>query len=471
MSTAVAPSAPSQPQTRRGLIVAEFRALTRLAVPIAIAQGGQALMGLVDTLVVGRAGTSALASVGLGNGLFFAMSGFGIGLMMGFDPLLSQAVGAKAMARARALLWQGGWMSLFAGLLLGGLLLLTPLLLPLAGIGATEIDGAWDYLLWRAPSMPLMLAFMTMRSYLQSTAFTRPLVVATVLANVLNLFADILLVFGGAGLPEYFGPLRAVPAMGVAGSALATTLCTLLQLGVVMFAVSRLPAERGARPTRLPVWKDLAQAARVGVPIGLHIAAEIGVFALAGVLAAGLGPASVGAHQIAIAFSSVTFTVAMGIGNAGSVRVGWAVGAHDTPRARLSGFMAFAGGAGFMAVGALVFALFPTALAKLAGAPDDVLPLVVPLLMVSAIFQVFDGVQGVGAGVLRGAGDTRFTFLANLVGHYAIGLPLTWLLGFKLGLGVVGIWWGLCAGLIAVALSLLWRFNHVSAGTLRPLDA
>ncbi|MBZ4420446.1 MATE family efflux transporter [Myxococcus sp. RHSTA-1-4] len=465
MSTAVTPSLSVKP------LRTELRELTRLALPIAIAQGGQALMGLVDTLVVGRAGTSALAAVGLGNGLFFAVSGFGIGLMMGFDPLLSQAMGARQFSRARALLWQGGWMALFAGVLLGSLLLATPALLPLAGIGAAEVAGAGDYLLWRAPSMPLMLAFLTMRSYLQSTAFTRPLVVATVVANLLNLGADILLVFGGAELPAYFGPLRAVPAMGVAGSALATTLCTMLQLGIVLMAVRGRPLEGAGRPVRTPVWADLAQAARVGIPIGLHISAEIGVFALAGVLAGGLGPASVGAHQIAISFSSVTFTVAMGIGNAGSVRVGWAVGAHNTPQARLSGFMAFAGGAGFMALGALVFAVFPRALAELAGAPEDVLPLVVPLLMVSAVFQVFDGVQGVGAGVLRGAGDTHFTFVANMVGHYAIGLPLTLLLGFGLGLGVVGIWWGLCAGLIAVAVALLWRFHRLSAGTLRPLEA
>ncbi|WP_164012676.1 MATE family efflux transporter [Pyxidicoccus trucidator] len=465
MSTAVNPPQEVKPYRT------ELRELSRLAIPIAIAQGGQALMGLVDTLVVGRAGTSALAAVGLGNGLFFAVSGFGMGLMMGFDPLLSQAIGARQYARARALLWQGGWMSLFAGVVLAALLMVSPVLLPLAGIGAAEVSGAHDYLLWRAPSLPLMLAFLTMRSYLQSTAFTRPLVVATVAANVLNLFADILLVFGGADLPAYFGPLRAVPAMGVAGSALATTLCTALQLGIVMVSVRATGKTEGARPARMPVWTDLAQAARVGIPIGLHLGAEIGVFALAGVLAGGLGPASVGAHQIAISFASLTFTVALGIGNAGSVRVGWAVGAHNTPQARVSGFTAFAGGAGFMALGGLVFALFPNALAELSGAPADVVPLLIPLLMVSAVFQIFDGVQGVGAGVLRGAGDTRFTFLANMVGHYAIGLPLTLLLGFKLGLGVVGIWWGLCAGLVTVAVALLWRFHRLSAGTLRPLEA
>jgi MATE family multidrug resistance protein len=222
---------------------------------------------------------------------------------------------------------------------------------------------------------------------------------------------------------------------------------------------------------RHPVWADLGQAARVGIPIGLHIGAEIGVFALAGALAFRLGQASMGAHQIALSFASLSFTIALGIGNAGSVRVGWAVGAHNTPQARMSGFVAFAGGAGFMALSALVFALFPGMISQLAGASAEVVPVLVPLLMVTAVFQVFDGVQGVGAGVLRGAGETRFTFLANMVGHYAIGLPLSLVLGFGLKLGIVGIWWGLCAGLIAVALALLWRFHRLSTGTLRPLEA
>jgi MATE family multidrug resistance protein len=220
-----------------------------------------------------------------------------------------------------------------------------------------------------------------------------------------------------------------------------------------------------------PVRADILQALRVGLPIGLHIAAEVGVFSLAGVLARWLGPESMSAHQIAISFASLSFTVALGIGNAGSVRVGWAVGARNTPQARLSGLMAFASGAAFMTVGALVFALFPQPLARLMGTPPEVIPLVVPVLMVAAVFQISDGVQGVGAGVLRGTGDTRFTFLANMVGHYGVGLPVALLLGFGLKLGVVGIWWGLCAGLTAVALALLWRFNRLSAGNLRPLEA
>jgi multidrug resistance protein, MATE family len=448
----------------------EFRELMRLAIPISIAQGGQALMGFVDTLVVARAGTSELAAVGLANALFFGISGFGIGLMMGFDPLLSQAYGARNPSRARALLWQGGWMALFAGLLLCGLLLLLPALLPLVGYAEADLSQTRAYLLWRAPSLVPLFAFLMVRSYLQSAASTRPLVIATVSANIFNLVSDILLVFGGGVLPEGFGPLRRIPAMGVEGAALTTLLCTLLQLGIILSAVRAIPAP-GSLPVRRPVWADLAQAARVGIPIGAHITAEISVFALAGALAFRLGEASMGAHQIVLSYASVSFTIALGIGNAGSVRVGWAVGARNTLQARLSGLVAFAGGAGFMALSATVFALFPLPMARLAGAPSDMVSLVVPLLMVSAVFQVFDGVQGVGAGVLRGAGETRFTFLANMVGHYGIGLPLSLVLGFGLKQGIVGIWWGLCAGLIAVAVALLWRFHRLSSGTLRPLEA
>jgi MATE family multidrug resistance protein len=448
----------------------ELRELMRLAFPIAIAQGGQALMGFVDTLVVARAGTSALAAVGLANALFFGISGFGMGLMMGFDPLLSQAYGASNPSRARALLWQGGWMALFAGLVLCGLLLVMPDLLPLLGYKEADLTQTRAYLLWRAPSLIPMLAFLMVRSYLQSAASTRALVIATVAANIFNLVADILLVFGGGVLPEGFGPLRRIPAMGVEGAALATFLCTLLQLGIILAAVRAIRVS-GPPPDRRPIWKDLAQAAKVGVPIGAHITAEIGVFALAAALAFRLGQESMGAHQIAISYSSVSFTIALGIGSAGSVRVGWAVGARNTPQARLSGFIAFAGGAGFMSLSALLFAIFPLPLARLAGAQPDVVPLVVPLLMVSAVFQVFDGVQGVGAGVLRGAGETRFTFLANMVGHYGVGLPLSLVLGFGLNQGIVGIWWGLCAGLISVALALLWRFHRISSRTLQPLEA
>lgn len=448
----------------------ELRELMRLALPIAIAQAGVSLMGFVDTVVMARAGTTGLAAVGLANGLFFFITGMGMGLMMGLDPLVSQAFGAKNAPRARGLLWQGCWLALASGVVLWVLLMLAPALLALFDVAREEMPQVRDYLLWRAPSVPLTLAFFAQRSYLQSLGRPHALVVAIVLANIFNVGADILFVFGGGVLPEGFGVLRDLPAMGAAGAALASTLGAGLMNIVLGLAVRGIPVEGGV-PSRKPRKADLLQAVRVGFPIGLHLVAEIGVFALAGVLAAKISPESIGAHQIAISYASLSFTVAVGIGNAGSVRVGWAVGANNTPQARMSGLVAFAGAASFMTLSAAVFALFPLPLAKLAGAPAEVVPLVVPLLMVSAFFQVSDGVQAVGAGVLRGAGATHFTFVANMVGHYAVGLPLALWLGFGMKLGVVGIWWGLCAGLTSVALALLWRFNRLSAGSLRPLEA
>jgi MATE family multidrug resistance protein len=186
--------------------------------------------------------------------------------------------------------------------------------------------------------------------------------------------------------------------------------------------------------------------------------AEVGVFALAGVIAGTLTEASVAAHQIAITWASFTFCLAVGVGAAAAARVGWAIGAGDTPQARRAGLTAMGLGVVIMSTSALFFFAFPQLPARMMTERGDVLDVVVALLAVTAVFQVFDGIQAVAAGALRGAGDTRFSFLANLLGHYLVGLPLSLLLGLRFGLGVIGLWWGLCAGLVAVAVALAVRF-------------
>jgi MATE family multidrug resistance protein len=197
--------------------------------------------------------------------------------------------------------------------------------------------------------------------------------------------------------------------------------------------------------------------------------AEVGIFALVGFLAARLGAVPLAAHQLAISIASLTFTVAVGFGNAGSVRVGWAVGARDRDGARRAGLAAFGAGTAFMTLAALVLFAFPSAIARLMTDDPAVVAAAAPLLQVAAVFQISDGVQGVGAGVLRGAGETRFTFLANMVGHWALGFPAAALLGFAAGLGVTGLWWGFVMGLSAVGAALLARFLRVSSREIVPL--
>jgi MATE family multidrug resistance protein len=197
--------------------------------------------------------------------------------------------------------------------------------------------------------------------------------------------------------------------------------------------------------------------------------AEVAFFSLASFLAARLGAVAMASHQVALSVATLTFTVAVGVGAAGSVRVGQFVGARDRLGARRAGLTAFGAAAGFMALSGVGFLLFPHAVAALMTDDPAVAAAAAPLFRLAALFQIADGVQAAGTGVLRGAGETRFTFLANLAGHWALGLPTMLLLAFGLSLGVVGLWWGFVAGLFAVAAALLWRFLRISSSDIAPL--
>jgi MATE family multidrug resistance protein len=295
------------------------------------------------------------------------------------------------------------------------------------------------------------------------------MVIAAVAANLANVPADLFLVFGGAGLPAWAGPLRAFPPLGAAGAAVATSLCALLQFLVLAAAVRAVPLPGGRAPARRLELAAQRGALAVGLPIGLHMGAEVGIFALVGFLAARLGAVPLATHQLALSIATLTFAVAVGFGNAGSVRVGWAVGARDREAARRAGLAAFGAGGAFMALAALVFFAFPAAVARAMTDDPALVEAAVPLLRVAAVFQISDGLQAVGAGVLRGAGETRFTFLANLAGHWALGVPAAVLLGFTLGAGVTGLWWGFVLGLSAVGAALLVRFLRISSREIAPL--
>jgi len=447
----------------------ELRILVRLALPLALAQAGQAMLGLVDTAVVGRAGAVQLAGAALGNAVVFTMCIVGIGTLMGADPLISQALGARDEVRARRLYWQALRVAFAASAVLVLPTLALAYLLEPLGIAPDVAEAARQYVWWRLPGIVALLVFYAQRGYVQAAGAARALLWATVLANVLNLLGDLLLVFGGARLPAWTGPLRWVPAMGAGGSALATSLVQISEVLFLAWVIRHVPLPRAPPDLHRRLPQDERRILRVGVPIGLHFSAEVGIFALAGFLAGRLGAESLAAHQIALTYSSVTFTFAMGIGNAGSVRVGLAVGARDTPGARRAGLLAFAAGAAFMGVAAVTYLLIPGPIVATMTNSPAIAALAIPLFTVAAVFQISDGVQGVGAGVLRGAGEARFTFTANVIGHYLIGLPLALLLGFHLRWGVVGIWWGLAAGLTAVAVALVWRFLRVSDREILPL--
>lgn len=438
----------------------ELRELFRLAMPLAAAQAGTQMMGLVDVAVLGRLGAQELAGSGLATAVFFAVSVFGMGMMLGIDPLVAQAVGAGNRIRARHVLWQGLWLSLIVAAALTVLLLFGALALPLIGAAPEIIGHARAFLLVRTASLLPFLMFMAIRAYLQAHHVTKPMVVAMIVANIFNFALDLVFVFGIHGW---------IPAMGVAGAALSTVICTFIEFGIVAAAARNMkpPGSVDHRPDRTAI----LQAVRVGMPIGLHMGAEVGVFALVALLAGRLGTLHLAAHQLVINLASFSFTVAVGVAAAGSVRVGNAIGARNAEGTRTAGNAAFIGGILVMGVSAAVFALAPAPLARLFTNQPAVIAASIPLMMVAAVFQLSDGVQAIGAGVLRGAGDTRYTFWANLMGHWVIGLPLALWLGFARGMGIVGLWWGLCVGLTIVAVLLFVRFERRSRALIEPIAA
>jgi MATE family multidrug resistance protein len=217
--------------------------------------------------------------------------------------------------------------------------------------------------------------------------------------------------------------------------------------------------DRGVKRPRSTT-ADLWAITRYGGPVGGHLLAEVGIFGMATVLAAHMGKIPAGAHSIALNLSSLTFSFSLGIASAVSVRVGHAVGANDLALARRRGALGIVVGLIVMACFAAVFLVLPRVLASGFTDQPAVIAATIPLLQIAALFQLSDGTQAIAAGALRGRGDTRSTFVGNLIGHYVVGLPIILGLAFGANLGAPGLWWGLSVGLTVTAVFLVLRFRR-----------
>jgi multidrug resistance protein, MATE family len=432
----------------------ELRALVALSWPITIAQLLTMGMGLVETAIVGRVSTTELAGVAIGRSVAFAASMIAFGVVSGLEPLASQAVGAGEMDRA----WAGLVTTLKAVLAMWAPLMIVSLALsflfePL-GIEHAIAVRARAYEIGQAPGMALVVVYFSGKTYLQAHGKTRPALVGAVVANVVNVVVCNVLVRGDEALAAVGLHGIGLPRLGALGAGMAFSVACVVLAAFVLVASWRIrPAVRTARV-------PLALSLGLGVPIGLQLLAEVGVFTVGAVLVGRFGPAATSAHQVAIGLASFTYMGALGVSGATAVRVGYAVGQARSPRR--AGFLGIGLGAAFMSVGALTFALVPGPLVRVFTEDADTVKLGTTLLLIAAAFQLFDGIQAVAAGALRGAGDVRFPFVANVGAHWAVGFPLACLFGFVLGFGVRGIWWGLTSGLVCIALLLGARFVAIS---------
>jgi MATE family multidrug resistance protein len=442
-----------------------MRTLARLALPLVAGHAGNQLMSFVDTAMVGRLGSSALAGVGIANGLFGSITLFGLGCVLGMDAPVSQAVGSGDPARARRILWQGIYVALLVGVPLSLLLALTPEILGPAGVAPDIIATARVYTWGRVPNVIPFLLFAATRSYLQAVHVTRPIVIAMVVANIVNFLGNALLMFGDRALARVGLPGIGLPELGVVGSALSSSFASLLSFGVLSLAIAGVAAVPD--PSRRRLDRALVKTVLgLGTPSGLTILAEVGIFTIVGILAGRLGAGASSGHMVALTLASFTFTVALGISAATSVLVGHAVGRADHRGARRAGLLGLVATAAFMATSLATFLLFPHALARILTNDPEVIAAALPLIGIAAIFQLSDGTQVTAAGALRGAGDARVPLVVNLAGYYLVGLPVAVALGMGAAMGARGLWWGLVAGLTAVAIALTVRFLVV---TSRPI--
>ena len=435
-----------------------MRAMARLALPVVTVQVGLMLMGVVDTIMVGRVSPAALASVALGNLYFYQATIFGAGVIMALDPVVAQAVGARDRRAVSRAMQRGFVIALIVTLSSSALLLTAHPVLTALRQPADVVPTAAAYAWWCIPGVLPFFAFVVMRQTLQAMGRLRPIVSAIVIGNLINVAANWWLIYGGLG----------VPPLGAEGSAIASSVSRWCMTGVL--AALTWPELRGHLRSigrgALRV-APVMRMVRLGMPIGLQQQLEAGAFAVIALMMGGFGTVEVAAHQVAINLASLTFMVPLGIGAAAAVTVGHAIGRDDAPGARRAATAALLLGGAVMSASALLFTAIPELLARVYSPAPAVVALAASLIPIAGVFQIFDGLQVVSAGVLRGAGDTRAPLVMNLLGFWVIGTPVSVWLGYYTPLGPRGLWWGLVIGLAAVAVFLLLRIRHRFAGSLR----
>jgi MATE family multidrug resistance protein len=420
-------------------------------------QVGMMAMGVVDTVIVGHLSAQALAAVALGNLYFFGGGILTIGILMVLDPIVSQAVGAgDHSAIARAI--QRG--IVLAGLLavpLSLLMLPAPLLFHLTGQPTEVVPFATAYTWWLIPGIPPFLLFVVVRQSLQAMHLTGAILWSIAVANLVNAILNYVLIFGHFGFQAH----------GVVGSAWATSISRWLMVAMLFgLAWSRLRFYLRPISREIWYWAPLRRMLAIGVPIGAMMLLEFGAFAAIALLMGHLGTIQVAGHQVAINLASLTFMVPLGLGSAAAVLVGNAVGRGDAMAARRAARTSLVTGTAFMSLTALLFLVFPGVLAGAYTSDIAVLTVAASLIPIAGIFQVFDGLQAVAAGILRGLGDTRIPMLINVFGFWCCGMPVSVYLGFHAGWGPRGLWWGFVVGLGCVAVLLLLRAR---VGLLRRL--
>lgn len=458
MSTPTPPAtAPTPPGT-----TSEFNVLLRLSTPIVVAQVGMMAMGVIDTMMIARVGVEELAAVAIAATLTWAWGSFGQGVIHGMDPMVSQAHGAGDGDAAALALQRGLVVAVLVSIPVGALFVATGWSLEMLGQDPVVADLALTYMLARLPGVLGYHVYVALRLYLAGRTLTRPAMWVMFASNALNVFLNWMLIFGHLGFPP-LGLLGAGIGTGITNLSLAV----FLGLWIRGFRLHEGAWRRWDR--RSFELAGLAQYVRLGIPVGIQMWLEANAFSMGMLMVGWLGVVELAAYQLVLNVASLTFMVPLGISIGAAARVGNLIGAGHADWLERSSRTALAMGGGVMAIAAVCLIVFREGLPRLYIQDAAVIALAATLFPIGGLFQIADGLQVVGSGLMRGMGRPRAGAIANLLGYYVFGLPLGGLLAFHFELRTAGVLFGYVGGLGLVALLLCFWTIRTSRRPLADL--
>ncbi len=431
-----------------------------LAYPVMLSQMGHILVSVSDSIMVGRLGAIPLASVSLALSIFSVIMLFGIGVSYGMTPLVAQADGAGDKAKSASILKHGILLNTLVGVVLMLLTFVGAESLQYFGQDPKVLVGAVPYLHIMAYTMLPLMFFQSFRQFAEGLSFTREAMYISVSGNVLNVILNYILIFGKLG----FEP------MGLLGAGYATLISRVV-MAIAMWAFVAFYKhfkDYQAHFKYIRFSKEkFRDILRIGLPSGLQYIFEVGAFSAAAIMIGWTGAVPLAAHQIALNLSAITYMMSTGIAAAATIRVGNQLGKNDILTLRKAGFTCFLMAVVFMSGCAVVFILGKSYLPLLYIDDVEVVQYAATLLIIAAFFQVSDGVQAVGLGVLRGLSDVKVPTVVTLFAFWIISIPIGYVIGIKMGYGAIGVWWGLLSGLSAGAILHFLRFKTLTKSLLK----
>jgi len=432
----------------------ELKIIINLSIPVVIGQLGHMMMGVVDSVMVGRLGAVPLAAASLSNSIFFLIMVVGIGFSYGITPHVAMAHGNNEDKKCGVVLRQGLISGLFVTAVLTALTLLVSNIIPYLKQPVAVTKQAIPYLNILGWSVIPMMLFQIYRQFIEGLSIMKPAMVVTVIANFFNGFFNWIFIYGHFG----FEPL------GLKGAGIATLLTRSLMALVLIGYVVKAKRFKKYDPTLRYKKFDLdlnKKLLKLGLASGVQYFFEVGAFTASAVIIGWFGASQLAAHQISLNLAAITYMFGLGISSASSVRVGNAVGRNDMKGAKKTGFTAMALAVGIMGFFGLMFILLRNYLPTLYIEDKEVIKIASSLLVVAALFQMSDGAQVVQLGALRGMSDIKFPTYITFTAYWAIGLPVGYFLGVHYNLKAIGVWLGLFLGLTVSAILLSLRFYHI----------